>query len=57
MLTTMPSAPPGTPNAPYRDVVNHRLPLSDPTQFFLNFHEGFKQAQSWYQDLTQVTAE
>jgi len=40
MLTTMRSAPPGTPNAPYRDVVNHGLPLSDPTQFFLNFHSA-----------------
>jgi ABC-type transport system substrate-binding protein len=125
MLTTMRAQPPGTPNVPYRDVVNHGLPLSDPTQFFLNFHsagfppngsnwslyknsevdaalskafetfdpverdalvtkahalvvddapwlfvvhdlnpralspkvKGFKQAQSWYQDLTQVTVE
>jgi ABC-type transport system substrate-binding protein len=124
MLTTMRNAPPG-PNAPPRDVVNHGLPLSDPTQFFLNFHsagfppngsnwslyknpkvdellsrafetfeseprdklvaqahalvvddapwlfvvhdlnpralspkvKGFRQAQSWYQDLTQVTVE
>ncbi len=121
MLTTMRSRPdaPGT----YRDAINHGLPISDPTQFFLNFHgsaippngsnwsgyrnpevdrllseafrtfdaeardplitkahelvvddapwvfvvhdlnpralsprvKGFRQAQSWYQDFTQVT--
>jgi peptide/nickel transport system substrate-binding protein len=122
MLTTMRSRP-DAPNAPRRDAINHGLPISDPTQFFLNFHgsaippngsnwsayrnarvdellsealrtfepeardklitqahelvvddapwvfvvhdlnpralsprvKGFKQAQSWYQDCTQVT--
>ena len=124
MLTTMRTRP-DAPNIPHRDVVNHGLPLSDPTQFFLNFHgasappngsnwslyanpkvdaaldkafetfepverdrliaeahamvvddapwlfvvhdlnpralspkvKNFKQAQSWYQDLTQLTVQ
>jgi peptide/nickel transport system substrate-binding protein len=122
MLTTMRGRP-DAPGAPQRDAINHGLPISDPTQFFLNFHgsaippngsnwsayrndhvdallsealrtfepdardalitqahelvvddapwvfvvhdlnpralskrvKGFKQAQSWYQDFTQVT--
>ncbi len=122
MLTTMRTRP-DAPKAPRRDAINHGLPISDPTQFFLNFHgsaippngsnwsvyrnprvdellsealrtfepeardglitqahelvvddapwvfvvhdlnpralsprvKGFKQAQSWYQDFTQVT--
>jgi ABC-type transport system substrate-binding protein len=122
MLTTMRSRPDAT-NAPHRDAINHGLPISDPTQFFLNYHgsaippngsnwsgyrnpevdrllseafrtfepeardglitkahelvvddapwvfvvhdlnpralspkvKGFQQAQSWYQDFTQVT--
>ncbi len=37
MLNTMRS-PPDAPGTPHRDVVNHGLPISDPTQFFLNFH-------------------
>jgi peptide/nickel transport system substrate-binding protein len=124
MLTTMRQRP-DQPGTPHLDVVNHGLPISDPTQFFLNFHgasfppngsnwslyrnpkvdellskafetfepavrdpliaeahalvvddapwvfvvhdlnpralspkvKGFRQAQSWYQDFTQVTVE
>jgi ABC-type transport system substrate-binding protein len=37
MLTTM-RTPPNATNAPHRDAINHGLPISDPTQFFLNFH-------------------
>ena len=37
MLTTMRTRP-DAPSAPHRDAVNHGLPISDPTQFFLNFH-------------------
>jgi peptide/nickel transport system substrate-binding protein len=37
MLTTM-RARPDAANAPHRDAINHGLPISDPTQFFLNFH-------------------
>ncbi len=123
MLTTMRQRPDEA--SQHRDVVNHGLPISDPTQFFLNFHgsgfppngsnwslyrnpevdalldrafetfdvakrdalvaeahakvvddapwvfivhdlnpralspkvKGFRQAQSWYQDFTQVTVE
>jgi ABC-type transport system substrate-binding protein len=123
MLTTMRERPDKLPE--HLDVVNHGLPISDPTQFYLNFHgssfppngsnwslykdpkvdellnkafeifepekrdaliaqahaqvvddapwifivhdlnpralgpkvKGFRQAQSWYQDLTQVTVE
>ena len=36
MLTAMRGRP-DAPNAPHRDVINHGLPISDPTQFFLNF--------------------
>jgi ABC-type transport system substrate-binding protein len=122
MLTTMRSRP-DAPGNPRRDAINHGLPISDPTQFFLNYHgsavppngsnwsvyrnpqvdallseafrsfepetrdtlitqahelvvddapwvfvvhdlnpralsprvKGFRQAQSWYQDFTQVT--
>ena len=122
MLTTMRTRP-DAPGALGRDAINHGLPISDPTQFFLNFHgsaippngsnwstyrnnrvdellseafrtfdpaardplitqahelvvddapwvfvvhdlnpralsprvKGFEQAQSWYQDFTQVT--
>jgi len=122
MLTNMRKRP-DTPGAPHLDAINHGLPISDPTQFFLNFHgsaappngsnwsvyrnpqvdellsaalrtfepevrdpmiakahelvvddapwvfivhdlnpralsprvRGFRQAQSWYQDFTQVT--
>lgn len=37
MLTAMRKRP-DAPGAPRLDVINHGLPLSDPTQFFLNFH-------------------
>ena len=37
MLTTMRTRP-DAPGAARRDAVNHGLPISDPTQFFLNFH-------------------
>ena len=122
VLTAM-RLPADAPGAPRRDAINHGLPISDPTQLFLNFHgsaippggsnlsvyrnpqvdallneafrtfdpaprdklitqahaqivddapwlfvvhdlnpralsprvQGFKQAQSWYQDFTQLT--
>ncbi len=124
VLTAM-RAPAGAPGARPRDAINHGLPISDPTQLFLNFHgsavppngsnwsvyrdkevdalmdeafhtfdpgprdalitraharivddapwlfalhdlnpralspavHGFRQAQSWYQDFTQLTVE
>jgi peptide/nickel transport system substrate-binding protein len=37
MLTNMRKRP-HAPGAPRLDVINHGLPISDPTQFFLNFH-------------------
>jgi ABC-type transport system substrate-binding protein len=30
--------PADSPTAPHRDAINHGLPISDPTQLFLNFH-------------------
>jgi peptide/nickel transport system substrate-binding protein len=39
MLSTMRQRP-DSPNIPKLDVVNHGLPISDPTQFFLNFHSS-----------------
>lgn len=37
MLTTM-RTPPDSPTVPRHDAINHGLPISDPTQLFLNFH-------------------
>ena len=37
VLTAMRS-PADSPTAPRRDGINHGLPISDPTQLFLNFH-------------------
>ncbi len=37
MLATMRGRPDAA-GAPHRDAINHGLPISDPTQFFLNFH-------------------
>jgi ABC-type transport system substrate-binding protein len=123
MLTSL-RTPPGSPNSPHRDAINHGLPLADPTAIYSNFasasanggsnwsqyknpevdkllarafesfdpdqrdaliaeahakivddaawlfvvHDlnpralspkvkGFRQAQSWYQDFTQLTVE
>ena len=39
MLTTMRSRPDAA-NAPHRDAINHGLPISDPTQLYLNFHSA-----------------
>ena len=39
MLTNMRKRP-DAPGAPHCDVINHGLPISDPTQFFLNFHSS-----------------